>query len=235
MRRQLAAAYRQLVIGNHDLSLDPEYTLKYKEGWSVVPGDVEACRELVASYASITYVQHSSTTINLPEHNASFRLFGSPDSPERPGQNWAFQYVDGQAAGLWDAIPTDTDVLITHTPPAGHCDESRHWQQGGCPALMQALWKVKPALHICGHCHDGRGAQIVRWNDSPEMVESVQTWKDPGAGNKKQSLLDLTGARHGPSLEIGKETAVVNAAIMSRSWGKGSKAFNKPIVVDVEF
>lgn len=58
------------------------------------------------------------------------------------------------------------------------------------------------------------------------------TWDDPGAQTKKQSLLDLS--RKGLDLRSGGQTAVVNASIMAMSYQRGSKAFNKPIVVDVE-
>jgi len=100
--------------------------------------------------------------------------------------------------------------------------------------LRAALWRVKPLLHICGHCHEGRGAEVVRWSDIPNEIESVRKWKDPGQGNKKQSLLDLTGARGGFALEAGRETAIINASIMAKSFGRGAKVFNKPIVVDID-
>ena len=233
-------AHRVLPLGNHDLSLDLEYRLKHEEGWSVTPEKVEECRRLMNSIPGVTYLQHSSVDVQLPRRSIdgqdgsiSLRVFGSPFSPDRSAQNWAFQYPEGEAEALWNAIPAATDVLITHTPPAGHCDVSKHWVEGGCAALKHALWTVRPALHICGHCHEGRGAEIVRWGDSPRAVESKRTWDDPGAGNKKQSLLDLTDSHGDHVLEVGKETAVVNASIMAKSWGRGAKAFNKPIVVDV--
>ena len=49
-------------------------------------------------------------------------------------------------------------------------------------------------MHVCGHIHEARGIDRVQWspfrNDS--LVESIEHWKDPGSGNKKLSLLDLT-------------------------------------------
>ena len=35
-------------------------------------------------------------------------------------------------------------------------------------------------------------------------------------------------------MRSGEETAAVNASIMAKSYGRGAKAFNKPVVVDVE-
>jgi Icc-related predicted phosphoesterase len=245
-------------LGNHDLSLDPQYSLKHKQGWRVQPGDVdnvEKCRKLLREAKGITYLEHESTVVHLPEkdNNISVRIFGSPYSPapERSTQNWAFQYQyeHEQAEALWNPIPTETEILITHTPPKGFCDASAHWKEGGCAFLFQKLSRVRPLLHICGHCHEGREAEIVRWGDEDRdqdhdagavvhSVESTRMWHDPGAGvgNKKQSLLDLTGARGGdvPAQQRGKETAIVNASITAHSFGRGgAKAFHKPIVVDV--
>ncbi len=220
--------------GNHDLSLDAAYEWKHAEGWRVQASDTELCRKLLTESESFTYLENSSAFIEIPDKDVSLRVFGSPYSPDRGRQNWAFQYPEERARGIWSSIPDDTDILVTHTPPAGHCDTSSHWTEGGCPGLLATIGRVKPLLHVCGHCHEGRGAKILRWHERPGTVATVRKWEDPGAGNKKQALLDLTGSRPGETLlEAGKETAVVNASIVARSFGRGGMAFNKPIVVDL--
>lgn len=225
-------AAKIIVAGNHDLSLDPNYRLKHKEGWTVRPEDVEECRALIEGIPGVTYLRHESAEIERPNLGVSFRVFGSPFSEESLKQNWAFQYPRDDAEALWSKVPNDIDVLITHTPPAGHVDASKHWHEGGCPSLTRAIRRVRPVLHVCGHHHEGRGAEMVHWADGPEQADSVTVWEDPGAGNKKQSLFHATRFRTSPDASAG--TAVVNASIMAKSWGQGSKAFNKPIVVDVE-
>lgn len=220
-----------VVAGNHDLSLDERYALKHPEGWRVMPDpeQLDECRRLVREAKDVTYLEHDSATVEVK--GAKLKFFGSPYSPDRGKQNWAFQYPDTEAKALWSSIPSDTDVLITHTPPAGHVDTSAHWTQGGCPQLARALEKVRPKLHLCGHCHEGRGAEIVRWDADDD---EVQHWQDPGRGSKKMSLLDLTSKKGGEAVINGSSTAVINASIMAKSWGRGGKAFNKPVVVDVE-
>lgn len=96
-------------------------------------------------------------------------------------------------------------------------------------------------MHVCGHCHEGRGAQLVCWSNEAEAEHSLTEWTDPGSGNEKQSLFDLTGKKSRRAAApvhagviIAKETAIVNASIMAKSHGRGAKAFNKPIVVDIE-
>jgi hypothetical protein len=95
---------------------------------------------------------------------------------------------------MWSAIPEDADIVVTHTPPKGHCDAATKDDRSGCAALQQRLAVVRPFLHVCGHIHEARGIERVLWSPSrsDSLVESVEYWQDPGSGNKKLSLLDLT-------------------------------------------
>lgn len=224
-------------LGNHDLSLDPDYALKHKTGWGVVPADVEACRKLVVTNSdnNIVYLQHTDAVIQLPGKGISLRVFGSPYSPDRGRQNWAFQYDEKVAESTWRAVPKGVDVLVTHTPPKGCLDASKHWEEGGCPALRTALSRIRPLVHVFGHCHEGRGAMVVQHNDNTTHSDKPSTsitWDDPGAQSNKQSLLNLT--RKGLDLRSGEQTALVNASVMATSFHRGAKAFNKLVVVDVE-
>ena len=203
----------------------------------------------MTSIPGLIYLQHEAVEIRVsppqseqqreqdPQNHITLRIFGSPYSPARSSgrQKWAFQYAEDEAENIWSAISTGIDVLITHAPPAGFRDTSTHWHEGGCMALSCALGNVKPALHICGHCHEGRGAQVLRWGQVDGGVESVSVWEDTSVGNKKQALFDLTGKKGGHALMKGNETAVINAAIMAKSHDTGKREFNKPIVVDVDF
>lgn len=201
-----------------------------------MPQDGEEARKLLADHPGIIYLQHTRCDVPIVAKNVTLRVFGSPYSEESKAQNWAFQYSADAAVSLWSEIAPDIDVLITHTPPNGYCDESRHWQGGGCPALAQRIAQIRPLLHICGHCHESRGGQVVKWESQTQLgpLDSplVELWKDTSLASKKQSLYDLTG-KSGHKLQAGNETAIVNASIMARSFGKGAKQFNKPIVIDV--
>lgn len=109
--------------------------------------------------------------------------------------DWAFQYEPQEAPKLWNAIPSDTDIVITHTPPKGHCDNATKDDRSGCEVLFRELYRVRPLLSVFGHIHEARGVERVRWNDTPEngcLVEEVEVWQDPGFANNKQSLVNLT-------------------------------------------
>lgn len=241
--------------GNHELSLDPSYDPDASSGRPVPAEEQQRCRELIRNIPGVVYLEHESTTVHSPSSEEdggaepkTLNIFGSPYSAsdiqtsesETDGSvpmlsnHWAFQYPSSSAEEIWSAIPERTDILITHTPPQGHCDKSRFWTRGGCPALLKRVQLIKPALHICGHCHEGRGAQVVRWSNDESEAGSVMEWQNPGAGSKKLSLFDLTGSKRGTTLERGRETAVVNAAIMGKSYERrGPKEMRKPIVVDL--
>ena len=226
--RETKHEHKIVVAGNHDLSLD--------ENFAHHQHDEEAAqlRQMLREDDKITYLEHETKEITVK--GTGIKVFGSPFSPaSASSKQRAFQYPSSQAEELWSSIPSDTTVLITHTPPAGHLDISAHWTQGGCPALSRALFRTAPLLHVCGHCHEGRGGQIVCWSDEAEAEHGVTDWQDPGSGNKKQSLFDLTKKSRTAAVDTAKdETAIVNASIMAKSYGRGAKVFNKPIVVDIE-
>lgn len=60
----------------------------------------------------------------------------------------------------WQQIPPNTDILITHGPPAGILDRAS--QEGlhvGDPELRAAVERLKPRLHCFGHVHGATGIQ----------------------------------------------------------------------------
>lgn len=140
--RELPHEHKVVVAGNHD--------------WSFVR-QPEAARLLVES-RGVRYLQDSGTTIN------GVVFWGSPWQPEFCG--WAFNLPRGKKlASRWRRIPSTTDVLITHGPPAGIRDyiappleESDHL---GCADLRKRVSRIRPQVHIFGHIHGGYGTETV--------------------------------------------------------------------------
>ena len=54
-------------------------------------------------------------------------------------------------------IPSDTDILVTHTPPVGHGDLCCSGVRAGCVELLTTVQnRVKPKYHVFGHIHEGK-------------------------------------------------------------------------------
>lgn len=83
-------------------------------------------------------------------------VYGSPWSLEFGV--WAFTKPADQMEPLWQAIPKETDVLITHGPPYQRGDKTLHCGAVGCPNLLHHVQqRVQPRLHVFGHIHEDAG------------------------------------------------------------------------------
>ena len=106
------------------------------------------------------------------------RFWGSPWQAWMGG--WAFNTPEDGAeafmAEKFSRIPEGTDVLITHTPPAGFHDTVGGKHRGSL-ALNERIEQVQPRLAVYGHVHkpgveqiDGVtlcNASYVGWNRKP--------------------------------------------------------------------
>ncbi|MCJ1446021.1 MAG: hypothetical protein MMC23_006526 [Stictis urceolatum] len=178
-----------VTAGNHDVALDPSSAS-------------DAFPFPVSSHPPITYLAHSSAHITLPSSpSTTFHVFASPYSPSplppphepHASHNFsAFQYPLSE--NPWSIIPLDTDILITHTPPFSHRDQGR-----GCAQLQKALGRVRPRLLVCGHVHEGRGAEKIEWeiDETEGLVRAgrVERWVDLSEGSKRDAKVDLRKGR----------------------------------------
>ena len=60
-----------------------------------------------------------------------YNFYGSPYSVEFCG--WAFMEECENLAKIWEKIPTNTDILITHGPPFDILDLCKNSAKAGCP------------------------------------------------------------------------------------------------------
>lgn len=139
------------------------------------------------------------------------------------------------------------DILITHGPPWQNLDETTRGEYAGCPHLLRSLMRARPLLHCFGHIHEGWGAEVVRWSERADevttMPTTIQEWKDGAwqsgiAHNGLQSVsvsAEKMLQRHAAYLDItklqqGRETALVNAAIMDVMY----QPVNAPWLIEME-
>lgn len=93
------------------------------------------------------------------------KIWGSPVQPWF--HSWAFNRDRGSdIKHHWDMIPDDTELLITHGPPAGFLDwvgyvDGTPKERVGCQDLMNKILKTQVKLHVFGHIHEARGIEYV--------------------------------------------------------------------------
>jgi len=111
----------------------------------------EAHRSTRNLLTNATYLENSGVEIE------GVKFWGSPAQPEFC--NWAFNYKRGEEIDrIWKMIPDDTNVLITHGPPAGHRDWISEGSESlGCRNLLTHVKRIKPKIHVFGHLHGGHG------------------------------------------------------------------------------
>ncbi|RPA99661.1 Metallo-dependent phosphatase [Choiromyces venosus 120613-1] len=226
-----------VIAGNHDgVTLDPVFFKEFGDYFhnNNPQSHEENLQLFVGSEArsrGVVYLNHEAKRIVLKD-GRTFKVFGSPWS-KKSGM-WGFGYgeTNSLSESLWAGVLADSEIMVTHGPPKYHLDALRA-SNVGCEYLRQTLWKVRPALHVFGHVHEGRGVERVKWDfQSPHLQYreiSVSHISDPTPESKKLFRIDLT------EVEERVETCLVNAAIVKQPWRKGigHVGRNKAIVVDL--
>lgn len=105
----------------------------------------------------IYYLEDDYVTID------GVKFYGSPWTPQF--FNWAFMREDEELAQFFASIPQDTDVLVTHGPPANILDLTNRGPNAGSVSLMEAVFRVEPKVHIFGHIHEAYGGASLSADD----------------------------------------------------------------------
>ena len=71
--------------------------------------------------------------------------------PVTPFGAWSFDLVEDEARELLAGCPEGA-VLVTHSPPFGHVDETGGHHMGS-RAVLEAVQRARPRLVVCGHIH----------------------------------------------------------------------------------
>jgi Icc-related predicted phosphoesterase len=151
--KSCSAKYKVFVAGNHDFFFE-NYEAK---PWSVFSNSY--CR--MKERSDIYYLQDNGVTLE------GINLWGSPW--QLPFFDWAFNLPDDKIKAYADRIPTDTDILILHSPPYGYGDKVFEDDEEGLPKVRHAgshsylykIMEVQPKLVVFGHIHDGYGQYQV--------------------------------------------------------------------------
>jgi Icc-related predicted phosphoesterase len=72
--------------------------------------------------------------------------------------DWSFDLDEESASERLAACPEGA-VLVVHSPPKGHCDQSSSGDHLGSEAILAAIEAKQPRLAVCGHIHESWGAE----------------------------------------------------------------------------
>ncbi|KAK6433386.1 hypothetical protein LTR95_010442 [Oleoguttula sp. CCFEE 5521] len=218
------AELKLVIAGNHDLSLDGEYWATHLDE-DDDPNEHDEAIEIMtgklAKEAGVTYLMEGTHHFTL-SNGAAFSLFASPLQPECG--EWAFGYPRS-VDHFGSKVPENVDIMMTHGPPAGILDLIPNKDEHvGCHSLLRAVERARPKMHCFGHMHEGYGHEVKAWAGKSESVavgEVAISIRKAGV----EHAAEETGV-----LEVGRETLMVNAAIMDNS----NRAVNAPWVVELE-
>ena len=137
--------HKILLAGNHDISFqkNPEWK-------------VSILNKLYLQDSNHHYLENSGIEIE------GIKFFGSPYTPKF--FNWVFMYKrrSNEAYKIWRAVPSNTDVIISHGPPKEVLDKCNnhvppHPDRAGCEVMRKIIRKIKPKYCLFGHIHEGYG------------------------------------------------------------------------------
>jgi hypothetical protein len=164
--RELPIPIKIVIAGNHDRAMERDTRSFSGEAYAQLTDDD-------ARAAGVVYLQQEAVLVH------GFTIWGSAFQPAFWG---GFQRRRGShIAAEWAAIPESADVVVTHGPAYGHGDlvfgfgagvddedagvevvrvraSSLGARNVGCKDLLAALMgRVRPALCVAGHIHEGYG------------------------------------------------------------------------------
>lgn len=152
-----------VVAGNHDWCFAREKNLS---------------KEILTN---ATYLEDSEIIID------DIKFYGSPWQPEFC--NWAFNLRRDKLKDVWDLIPDDTNVLITHGPPYSILDlvlnvrSNENGEMVGCAYLAERIMALKELkLHVFGHIHCAYGEKTekgIHYVNASICTEEYQADNEP--------------------------------------------------------
>lgn len=155
------SADADVVIGAGDFASVHEGLEEMIEALSVietptvlVPGNnetLDALRQAAGTWPAATVLHGDSTEI---EGEIFYGLgAGVPTTP----WDWSFDLDESEAEQALNGLPEGA-VLVVHSPPKGHCDESGGGMHLGSSSILAAIERTSPKLVVCGHIHEAWGS-----------------------------------------------------------------------------
>ncbi|KAL2267472.1 hypothetical protein VTJ83DRAFT_4749 [Remersonia thermophila] len=189
--KSLPHPWKVVVGGNHDLCLDKSLKKKASSADRHENGEKDFSeqekqqqqqqqQQQEVNWDGIEYLCDRAVELRF-QGGRRLNVYGWGAVPDL-GEGHALSYP--RRRHPWHRrIPDETDVLVTHTPPAHHLDLGL-----GCAGLLDEVWRVKPRLHVFGHVHHAHGAEPVYYDECQRAYEAIMS-RRPQGGPLRELLL----------------------------------------------
>lgn len=167
------------IAGNHDVIMDEKWADSREDYVArMLANQKHRDAKLLIDQYKVVYLDNSEYVFE------GIKFWGSPYSPSF-GHDWGFNADRGiDISKIWAKIPTDVNVLLTHTPVYGMLDSilDKYLREGetdihkGCEDLLAVIRKrlFSLKLHCCGHIHDDIGVIQGKISNSRRVMFSNQ-------------------------------------------------------------
>lgn len=245
------AELKLVIAGNHDITLDADYWRAH--GPAIAGSDynssmasdaMKLMKGRKALQAGVTFLHEGTHSFRL-QSGAAFTVYASPYYPasgDGTFPHMAYRYETNQdrfnsvekatkyaEAVAINPIPDfpNVDIVMTHTPPLGHLDQTKKGSYLGCRSLQRAIARAKPRVHCFGHVHEAYGAEVVTWSGILPDYDDEKSVS--GRNQLVPSHIDVSSTAQHP-LQYGKETLMINASVMDHD----NQPVQAPWIVDLE-
>ena len=140
----------------------------------LVPGNNEtedALRQACRGWPAATVLHGEGTEID------GIALYGLGAGVPVTPWDWSFDLDEEAAAEKLSRCPEGA-VLVSHSPPRGHCDVSGAGEHLGSRAVLEAIEAKRPRLVLCGHIHESWGerssiaeTEVINLGPAGELID----------------------------------------------------------------
>ena len=140
----------------------------------LVPGNNEtedALREACAGWEAALVLHGTSAGVD------GLTVFGIGAGIPVTPWDWSFDLDEEAAAERLERCPEGA-ILVSHSPPRGHCDVSGAGEHLGSSAVLDAIEAKRPPLVLCGHIHESWGersrvgeTEVINLGPEGELIE----------------------------------------------------------------
>ncbi|CAK9018717.1 unnamed protein product [Durusdinium trenchii] len=128
------------------------------------------------------------------------------------GAGWHARRGDSRSGNNYGDLPAGIDILVTHDAPFGIFDMTGGGHWGSTHALLDAIYRAKPKVHLFGHIHEQRG----HWDRSgASFTGGVEYRPSPHTGQVFRP--NGPPAQNYP-VEVESNNAMANQPAVDHSW-----------------